>query len=332
MKEKFTQEEREMAVSTSLGEIARRLGYTVVRKGHYQNIKEMDSLMIKNDRSWVRYSSGESGNQIDFMLKFGGCNSLPEAIHKICEMNFSYNIKCEEPKREQQKKEMQLPEKVPGKFSRLYAYLSKTRGISVKIIDMFVRLGIIYESKDYHNIVFCGCDKDGNVKFATQRGTASSFKVDVEGNDKSYGINVPNDNNDTVKVFEAGIDMMSYINITGDVETNKLALGGVYDGPLETFLKEHPNIKKIFFCLDNDNAAKKALFGGETERIVNGKKVIEITEGLFDKYAERGYEVHDECAKEYGKDYNENLLYYRKNCPEILHDNIVLANPRKLVG
>ncbi len=38
---------------------------------------------------------------------------------------------------------------------------------------------------------------------------------------------------------------------------NFLALGGLSDRALIRFLKEHPNIKHIVFCFDNDANAKK---------------------------------------------------------------------------
>ena len=55
-------------------------------------------------------------------------------------------------------------------------------------------------------------------------------------------------------VYEAAIDLMSYMDIHRDYSSNMLALGMVADAPLETFLREHPNIQSITFCLDNDNS------------------------------------------------------------------------------
>ena len=56
--------------------------------------------------------------------------------------------------------------------------------------------------------------------------------------------------------------------------------------PLETFLKEHPQIRSIKFCLDNDGPGRAA------------------AEKLMQKYDEAGYEVED-CPPPKGcKDYN----------------------------
>ena len=95
-------------------------------------------------------------------------------------------------------------------------------------------------------------------------------------------------------VFEAAIDLMSYMDIHRDFESNMIALGMVADAPLETFLKEHPQISSIRFCLDNDKAGREA------------------TEKLMEKYYELGYEVADYPPPKGCKDYNEWLVKARK--------------------
>lgn len=75
---------------------------------------------------------------------------------------------------------------------------------------------------------------------------------------------------------------------------NMIALGMVADAPLETFLKEHPQISSIRFCLDNDKPGREA------------------TEKLMEKYYELGYEVADSPPPKGYKDYNEWLVKARK--------------------
>lgn len=79
----------------------------------------------------------------------------------------------------------------------------------------------------------------------------------MAGNDKRYGVNIANDNSSELIVFEAAIDMMSYMDIFNDYESNMLALGMLGDAPLETFIKEHPQIKSIRFCLDGDEPGER---------------------------------------------------------------------------
>ena len=121
------------------------------------------------------------------------------------------------------------------------------------------------------------------------------FKCDVTGNDKNYGFNVVNENSTELVVFEAAIDLMSYVDIFADYESNKLALGMLADAPLETFLREHPQITSIRFCLDGDEPGRKA------------------AAELMRKYYELGYEVED-CPPPAGyKDYNEWLVAAKLN-------------------
>ncbi|WP_294360976.1 DUF3991 domain-containing protein, partial [uncultured Clostridium sp.] len=289
-----------------------------IRKiGSHYGLKEMDSLVIYNDRSWYRWSqqgNRTGGSQIDFLMEFGGF-SMVESVHKLLYLQGIHSSAIS-PKNEEirQEKKMVLPERAEN-YKRAYAYLIKTRGLSVDVINHFVKHKVLYESKDYHNLVFLGRDKNGKVRFASKRGTmdlyGKSYKGDVAGNDKHYGVNIPSESSYELNVFESAIDAMSYIDITGDYNSNLLALGMLSDHPLETFLEEHPNIKKINFCLDNDKPAKDALHGKEVLD-QNGRMIREG--GLIEKYIEKGYKVKDKAAPMEGrcKDYNECLIYLKK--------------------
>ena len=201
-------------------------------------------------------------------------------------------------KQAEERKPFVLPEPA-GDNSYLISYLNQERGISRVVIDLFLKDGLIYESRHYHNVVFKGNDKNGVTRFASMRGVfdkqGKPFKCDVTGNDKNYGFNVVNENSTELVVFEAAIDLMSYVDIFTDYESNKLALGMLADAPLETFLREHPQITSIRFCLDGDEPGRKA------------------AAELMRKYYELGYEVED-CPPPAGyKDYNEWLVAAKLN-------------------
>ena len=265
----FTQEELAIAKSVDLTDVARHLGYTVRKVGNYHSLKEMDSIRIYNRKSWYRwsreYDKGENGgSQIDFLRVFAGME-VKEAVFWL--LDFAGYRRCEEWKPKE-------------------------------TVDVFVKAGLIYEERSYHNIVFMGNDKAGNTHFASMRGVfdrdGKGFKCDVAGNDKNYGFNIWNGESRELVVFEAAIDLMSYADIYSDFESNKLALGMVSDAPLVTFLQEHPQIETIKFCLDNDKAGRVA------------------TEALMQKYYELGYEVEDCPPPKNYKDYNKWLQEARK--------------------
>ncbi len=306
----YSKEEREQALKVSLSALAKELGYTPLRSGNHIVLKEMDSLVIYNDVSWNRWSGKgniNSGSQIDFMLEFGPVSTVPEAINYLLQFKgepveeISYfNAKQDSHARH----EMVLPEKNVNQ-KRLFAYLIQTRGLSQEIVYSFVSKKMFYEEAAHHNIVFCGYDPEGVVRYAGMRGTADiygkKFKCDVAGNDKHYGVNLVNKESNELKVFESVIDLMSYIDMTGDNQSNKLVLSMVEDTPLEQFLKDYDHIHKITFCLDNDRAGQIAIFGNPKAKSEKRNK------GLFRVYAEKGYEIDTEFPEQ-GKDWNECLL------------------------
>ncbi len=304
--ERFTDSELAIAKSVDLTAVASHLGYTVKRVGHYHTLKEMDSIRIYDKSHWFRwsrqYEKGENGgSQIDFLRVFCGMD-VKEAVWWLLDFAGYRRMEIEkkpvlkyqvEKKTRQEPKKFELPLPAPDN-AYLYAYLESERGINWEVIDYFVSKNLIYESSHYHNIVFKGNDKDGITKFASMRGvfdkSGKPFKCDVAGNDKRYGFNVANDASTELVVFEGAIDLMSYVDIFSDYETNKIALGMLADAPLETFLSEHPQITSIKFCLDGDEPGRKA------------------ASQLMEKYYELGYEVEDAPPPKGCKDYNEWLV------------------------
>lgn len=328
----FTDNEIALAKETSLTELAAYYGYHPIRCGNQlYTLQEHDSIRIYDDRTWYRWSRAgngkeSGGSQIDFLLQFCGVESVPEAVcmllefQGICPENGTWEENAENclPRRHQatqinEKKPTAfvLPEAVKGNYRYAYAYLMQTRGLSQKVIDYFVKdLKILYEEKEHHNLVFLGKDTKGAVRYATKRGTAdiygTKYRGDVAGNDKNYGINIVNRQSNELKVFEANIDLMSYLDIKDDYWSNKLVLGMTADNPLVRFLEEHPYIKRICFCLDNDEAGMLAMFGKKA-----GKAGEKDRPGLLEKYAAQGYQTYtDIVPKSTGcKDWNEFLIY-----------------------
>ncbi len=309
MSERFSEEELNIAKSVDLVEVARNLGYTPKRIGRFYTLKEMDSMRIYNHRNWFRFSgkceSGRNGgSQIDFLREFAGLD-VKDAVFWL--LDFAgvrheeidsgkmtpVHLACETNSTIYEKRDFKLPDPAMNN-ERIIRYLNQERGLSLSTIDFFIRKGILYESRDYHNAVFLGKDKFGEVKFASQRGIydkdGKNFKCDVAGNDKRYGFNVSNENSNCIVVFEAAIDLMSYVDIVQDYDSNMLALGMTADLPLETFIKEHPEIEIVEFALDNDEPGRTA------------------TEKLMKKYKELGYAVKDVPAPAMYKDINEWLV------------------------
>ena len=314
----FTSQELELAKSVDLVAVAASLGYTPKKIGRDYTLKEMDSIRIYDRSHWYRWSrAGEKGHdggsQIDFLREFGGLD-IKDAVFWLLDFAGYQRVEngreekkplfhvIRESHKEQEKRNFVLP--VPNKDNRrVREYLYQKRKISYPTIDRFIDEGLLYESRDHHNAVFQGKDKDGNTRFASMRGTydpegGKPFKCDVAGNDKHYGFNVTDDEGKMLLVFEGAIDLMSFADMFRTKGLNMLALGMVADAPLERFLEEHAQIETIVFCLDNDEAGRKA------------------TEQLMQKYYELGYEVKDGAPRQEYKDYNEWLVAKRNAAEE----------------
>lgn len=293
---RFTQDEIEIAKRADLCAVASSMGFTVKRVGKYHTIREMDSIRIYDRTHWYRWSVRNGGSQIDFLKEFGNMNFV-EAVQWLLdfvgyrkEQKFAGTAVVVKP---EPKKTFVLPE-YAGSNAYLYHYLEQERGISKEVIDFFVGAGLLYEARQYHNMIFVGTDVTGTPRFASMRGVfdknGKGFKCDVAGNDKRYGFNVVRDKSSRIVVFEAAIDLMSYMTIYPMQKDNMVALGMLADAPLQTFLKEHPDIREIAFGLDNDSHGRKA------------------TSELIEKYKADGYLVEDVAPPQEYKDYNEWLV------------------------
>ena len=158
---KYTDEEMKIAKDFSLSYLAECLGYSLLKRGNHICIKEMDSLMIYDDRTYYRWSRQEMGDTIQFCENYGG-KTFDEAVKFILEKanvdrektpNFFHHSKNENEKNTE-KKEFTLPEKCKSSYKRLYAYLIQKRGLSSATINYFVQNDLLYESADRHMLLF----------------------------------------------------------------------------------------------------------------------------------------------------------------------------------
>lgn len=291
---RFTDAELETARETDIPDLLTSLGYQVKRVGSYHTTNEMDSLRVKNRRTWFRYSENIGGDAIAFVQRF--CNkSFPEAVEYLLDFNGrardSPSPEHPVPPPEKEKIPFALP--APNsEHKRVFAYLRK-RGIAAQVINAFLSAGMLYEDNQHHNCVFVGRGADGQAVFAAKRGTCDlnglGFKGDVPGSDKNIAFRLPCDpENNRVLVFEAPIDLMSYCTLHREVTSNAVALCCLHDGALATYLQDHPHIRHITFCLDNDKWGRAA------------------AERMSADYAQKGYTV-DIKIPAHGKDWNECL-------------------------
>ena len=83
---RFTDTELEIARGTDLPTLLESLGYNITRKGRFHSTTEMDSLRIKNRRTWFRYSENVGGDAITFLEHFQGM-TFTDAVRHLLAFN-----------------------------------------------------------------------------------------------------------------------------------------------------------------------------------------------------------------------------------------------------
>lgn len=311
----FTPEEKEQAKQMSTLEyLERTYGYHFSKAGTMQRCREHDSLIVRADgKGWYWNSRGYGGSDvIEFMRKVEN-KTYEEALMTLFNVSKSNYIavpqykKAAAPPPSEQEKNLQMPPATTGKYKRVFAYLTKTRCISSDIVNELMRKKYLFEDV-MHNCVFVGYGPNKLPAYATVRGTLTGvqYRKDAPGSDKSISFFLIGKDKATVDVFESPIDLLSHAtmcntetgNSKGWLKATRLSLAGVSDKALETFLKNHPDVKRINLRLDNDLAGRKAC------------------EVISDKYSKMGYEVSVILPRT--KDYNEDLAAYTslKNSPD----------------
>lgn len=247
---------------------AREMGYTVVKKGKYYSLKEHDSVMIDPYRNCYWRNSvpgrttaiGKGGSIIDFVMDFDNL-TLAEAL-KILEKRIVGYIPAKKNvvSIKQCPEQLILPEKADN-MRMVFAYLTKTRCISQRVVQDFVNRKMLYQDK-HNNCVFVGydiADKD-NAVFACKRGTNTykPFYGDVLGCDYTKCIYEDNEKEELI-ITESVIDAMSLMTLMGDTykQYNYLILGGAgkWDA-IKSYIDEA--MKKVYIATDNDEAGRNA--------------------------------------------------------------------------
>lgn len=255
----FTEEQKELAACVDLEAFLRYRGEKLIRSGRDMRLESDRSITIRGGE-WYDHSVQRGGNAISFVQNFYGV-SYPEAMKMLLGDELGVAFPAAKPKEPEPPKEFVLPEANPD-MQRVYAYLMKERKIDRSVISHFARKDLIYEDAKYHNAVFVGADENGVPRHAHKRSTnsvGSSFRLNVEGSDPRYSFHhIGNDG--SLFVFEAPIDMLSYITLYPNRwwDRSFVACCGTSVQPVMKMLELMPETDTVYLCLDNDEAGHKA--------------------------------------------------------------------------
>ena len=285
----FTDDPKQRANAVDLEDFLARQGEKLLRSGREKRLASDHSITVRGNE-WYDHAAEKGGCAIDFVQMFYG-RSFPDAVTMLLNGEQGQAYRPSEQKKPEPPRPFVLPE-ANHDMRRVYAYLTKTRCLDREVVSVFARVKMLYEDAKYHNAVFVGFDKEGVARHAHKRGTYTQgepFKGNVDGCDPQYSFHHTGQS-DTVYVFEAPIDMLSFLSLyRQDWQRHSyVSLCGVAEHALLQLLEENPQVKKIGLCLDNDKAGLKA-----RERLT----------GIL---AEKGYgEVFSLLPRQ--KDWNEDL-------------------------
>ena len=255
----FTDDQKQRANAVDLEDFLTRQGEKLLRSGREKRLTSDHSITVRGNE-WYDHAAEKGGCAIDFVQMFYG-RSFPDAVTMLLNGEQGQAYRPSEQRKSEPPRPFVLPE-ANHDMRRVYAYLTRTRCLDREVVSAFARMKMIYEDARYHNAVFVGFDKYGIARHAHKRGTYTQgepFKGNVDGCDPRYSFHHTGQG-DTVYVFEAPIDMLSFLSLyQQDWQRHSyVSLCGVAEHALLQLLEESPQVKKIGLCLDNDKAGIKA--------------------------------------------------------------------------
>lgn len=344
-KDKVQTARRNAVQGYPISQLAEEYGMTLVKKRGRRPILstvEHDSIVIyEDDNTYHRYSNGNGGDAVAFMMEFSGIDESDLNKHdqvneciRILEQRLKINpeLAVQQVRYKREKPKFVMPEKADTN-RKVRDYLCRTRGIEEKIVDRWIDEGLLFqEAGRYGNCVFVSRDENGNPVYGVKRSAdpVRKFVVDVEGSDYSRGFFIPGKLDDYARdvdnfakengflfVTEAVIDLMSLQSLYLRKRDHELRQAGELDCK-ETdyknrFLNSHwysLNGCRKYDGLLNTIASHKgikdiflALDNDEAGR--NASKAIK--EEIQKRFPDRKIDVSIRVPPTEGRDWNDEL-------------------------
>ncbi len=157
-------------------------------------------------------------------------------------------------------------------------------------MNEFIKRGLIYQDNK-GNAVFVHKDEHDSVHGADIRGTVTDVRYTgiASGSDASHGFEYIKGTPEKVYIFEAAIDMMSFIELHAEENNAKfVSMGGLKPNSVIGYINSET---PVISCVDNDEAGES--FNNRWKGNSN-------------------FTINRECRNAGVKDFNE-LLIQRKN-------------------
>ncbi|MBD5444085.1 MAG: DUF3991 domain-containing protein [Lachnospiraceae bacterium] len=270
---RYTPEQIEQANNADIADYI-QVRFKCETAGKEIHIKGFGGLYVNPETNEFFCHSANKGGKglLEFckkMLDMPFLEAMRECVGEAAEVKQFTPKTAAEP---QEKKEFSMPEKADNGYKNIYAYFINTRSISPDVVRDFANKGLIYPTvskgvnqttgKEYQkiNAVFlhknekgepCGADIQGIDKNPDYRFKGCTARDESDRGfvyDKGSQI-------DTVYLFEAPIDLMSFVELHPEIENAKfVALSGLKPSTAEPYINSD---LKVVSCVDNDIAGTK---------------------------------------------------------------------------
>ena len=212
--------------------------------------RDHDSLHFSNGK-WYWWSQGKGGTSaLDYLIIVEGyefndaCNYLSELMNVSAPVTTYYHPKPTKP--------FELPIKDKNNDLVIH-YLCEVRKIDKGIVEDFISKGMIYQSANFKNAVFVGYD--GNKPaYAFKRSIFKNFKLDHAGSNKAFSFNYTNTNSSELHVFEAAIDLLSYMTL---LKMDEMDYTEKKKKKKKTTTKNKTNLNTKYQCIDEHPTSYK---------------------------------------------------------------------------
>lgn len=229
-------------------------------------LREHGSLIITQNKGYCHNATGETGNGIDFLMRYRGL-SFVQAVQELCRFGgYKYGSTiaprpykpqvAPTPAPATPAKPFVLPPRETGSQARLYGYLCRTRGLSRDVVAHIAAQGILYQAQGTNNAVWVSLDKQHGEQVGTLSsrrfkgivpGSAPDGYVLLDGRTEQERKTVPL----AVYVCESAIDAMSFLQL--HPRQVAASMGGLKPAAFSKVIKDYPD-SQIVLAVDNDPA------------------------------------------------------------------------------
>ena len=240
-------------------ETVKQLSYNVLQN------RDHDSLKITKGHGYNRFSTNEHGNAIDYLMKYLGfdfVSAVKELLDYSADIDeLPYDSEDYEPDKKytrfvlESSADSKLPASTDGAYSRVFAYLTKTRAIPADLVNNLMNQKLLYEDAK-HNAVFA------YKGFAEVVGTCSCIRY-KQCIGQGYWVLNADITHQKLYICESAIDAISLYCLLGDDTATYVSAAGVTKYSAIISVIEDCTIyqgydSKVYLAVDNDEAGDTA--------------------------------------------------------------------------